>query len=66
MLQHASDVTRAVVQPTVGKYEPLRELGRGATSILYLARQVDLDRQVSVKGPVAFQAGPPSWHPVGK
>ena len=37
------------VSRTVGRYELLRELGRGATGRVYLARQPDLDRLVAVK-----------------
>ena len=38
------------VSRTVGRYELLRELGRGATGRVYLARQPDLDRLVAVAG----------------
>src|SRR5262249_50086973 len=47
--QHVPDVTTASAQRTVRRFELLRELGRGATSVVYVARQMDLDRVVAVK-----------------
>ena len=34
---------------TVGRFEIVRELGRGGMAIVYLARQTDLDRSVALK-----------------
>ena len=33
----------------IGKYEIIRSLGRGATAIVYLAWDPDLQRQVAIK-----------------
>jgi serine/threonine protein kinase len=33
----------------IGKYEVIRTLGKGATAVVYLARDPDLDREVAVK-----------------
>ena len=37
------------VRTVVGRYEVVRELGRGGMATVYLARQVDLDRLVALK-----------------
>ena len=42
---------------TVGGYELVSELGRGGMAIVYLARQIDLDRRVALKELSSFQAG---------
>ena len=34
---------------TIGKYEVIRTLGKGATATVYLARDPDTDQQVAVK-----------------
>src|SRR5687768_11846995 len=47
------------VLKTVGRYELLREIGRGGMAKVYLARQPDLDRFVALKE-LAFEADDPS------
>jgi serine/threonine protein kinase len=52
-------VRRAVTRK-VGGYELLRELGRGGMAVVYLARQLDLDRFVAVKELASFRRDDPT------
>src|SRR5688500_19246642 len=45
----------------VGRYELVREVGRGATAIVHLARQTDLDRYVALKELAHFHAADPAF-----
>jgi serine/threonine protein kinase len=40
----------------IGRYEIVRVVGRGATAIVYLARQTDLDREIALKELASFHA----------
>jgi hypothetical protein len=45
----------------VGRYELVREVGRGGSALVYLARQVDLDRDVALKELAGFHASDPAF-----
>jgi Protein kinase domain len=45
----------------VGRYRIVREIGRGGMAAVYLARQVDLDRDVALKELNSFHAADPAF-----
>ncbi|MGN6378332.1 MAG: serine/threonine-protein kinase [Gaiellales bacterium] len=45
----------------IGRYVVVREIGRGGMAAVYLARQVDLDRDVALKELNAFHAADPAF-----
>jgi serine/threonine protein kinase len=46
---------------TLGRYGIVRDLGRGGMAVVYLARQLDLDRLVALKELAAFHAADPAF-----
>ena len=50
---------RDQVRRTIGRYEIVREVGRGATAVVHLARQTDLDRNVALKELAGLRAADP-------
>lgn len=48
-LTAADSALRAAPPAAIGRFTPLRVLGRGAQGVVYLARDPDLDREVAIK-----------------
>ena len=57
--REGKDGTPPVEGRRVGRYELIRQIGRGGMAIVYLARQETLDREVALKELASFQASDP-------
>jgi predicted Ser/Thr protein kinase len=61
MSNHLHEMASVSQIRKVGRYEVIREIGRGGTAVVYLARQTDLDRGVALKELAAFRASDPAF-----
>ena len=50
-----------MAEKTIGRYDVLRQIGRGGMAVVYLARQPDLERFVALKELRALHDDDPSY-----